>query len=115
MVYVVFWRSSCFDAGQVVAAVFLFFFIIILPFIIYRIQLKYKYNDSERFEKLFAAPILSYRQPCFYYHVIDLFRRAAIVVISVSRYSSWMIAALGILLAIHCALMPYRRRVNNLL
>eukprot|EP01083_Nonionella_stella_P318892 1167861_1 len=108
-------QVECFDGWHVMAWVFLIFFVLILPVIIYRVQLYYKYNHPESFGKLFANTILSYRQPCWYYGVVDLFRRAGIVAISISTYSSWMIVGTGSLLVLHCTLMPYRWRVNNFL
>eukprot|EP01084_Bolivina_argentea_P021531 40016_1 len=105
---------ECFDGGHIVALMFTFFFIVILPTITYQIQLKCRYRNPQLETKLFINAILSYRQPCWYFGVIDLFRRAAIVTISMFS-SSLLMLVIVFGLIIHCGFMPYRRTINNYL
>ena len=79
------------------------------------------HQNKQKKKKKFQILILTYRESIWAYSPFDLFRRGILVITplipiwELQTRSLLIVCICGILIMIHCTLMPYRWRVNNIL
>eukprot|EP01084_Bolivina_argentea_P211116 359167_1 len=112
-------QVECYDSGHIFCWIILCFLIFIFPLILYLIQYYYYNTNRDLFEKIFTSSTLSYREGCWWYSSIDIFRRGILVsiplipTIPLTGRAVLIMLFTGLLILIHGAIMPYRWRINN--
>eukprot|EP01084_Bolivina_argentea_P310142 536587_1 len=105
----------CYDRWMYLSALMTGIMVFIIPFTYYYVQLYYKKYNTQIYEKMFVDSILSYREGCCWYGVIDILRKGGLIFISILIYDRqnraiWLLIFCCLIIIIHCSLMPYRWR-----
>eukprot|EP01083_Nonionella_stella_P181333 649234_1 len=112
-------NTECFDGGHVICMMISFFLIFCVPLLMLRVMVKVRREDRENHHKILSALTLTYRDQVWYYSAFNIFRRAILICLpliptnDLSIRAAFITFTVGLLLAVHCYLMPFKWSANN--
>ena len=111
---------ECFDAGHVTCFVVVFILVFVVPFGMWRYMKYLRKKPIERhYWEVLAPLLLNYRDDVWFQSVINIFRRGVLIclplvpITDLGGRAALISFAMGLLLATHCYLMPYKFTVIN--